>query len=118
MSCKYEGLLPGEHPEYSLGLAFSLLLCEILLVPEVGMHLFEVHALDGSKGVLRDRRGRVHSGLFCSGGANPGDVFGAASPMATTVELALVALILQLSSILDAVVKDARVRLPFTIPSF
>ena len=54
MSCKYEGLLPGEHPEYSLGLAFSLLLCEIFLILEVGLHLFEVHAMNSGERVFGD----------------------------------------------------------------
>ena len=45
---------PIEHPEYSLGFAFSQLLCEIFLIPEVGLHLLKVHATDGCEGVLGD----------------------------------------------------------------
>ena len=95
--------LPSEHPEYSLGFAFSLLLCEILFVPEVGLHLFKIHSSNGSEGVFGDRRGRVHRRLFCSGGSNLSDVLGAVGLMTTSVEFALVALVLGLSAILDAV---------------
>ena len=52
MNCKRKSPLPGEHPEYSLGFAFSLLLCEILFVPEVGLHLFKVHSSNGGEGVF------------------------------------------------------------------
>ena len=52
MSCECESLFPSEHPEYSLGFAFSLLLCEILFVPEVGLHLFKVHASYSSERVF------------------------------------------------------------------
>ena len=54
MNSESVSLLSFEHPEYSLGFAFSLLLCEILFIPEVGLHLFKIHAMDGSKEVLGD----------------------------------------------------------------
>ena len=54
MSFEYESSLPGEHPEYSLGFAFSLLLLEIFHIPEVGFQLVKVHASDGSKRVFVD----------------------------------------------------------------
>ena len=41
--------------------------------------------------------------LLCGGGANFGDVLGAVGPVASSVELALVALVLRLLAILDAV---------------
>ena len=53
MSFKCESL-PIEHPEYSLGFAFSQLLCKIFLVPEVCLHLLKVHAADGCEGILGD----------------------------------------------------------------
>ena len=103
MSCKYEGPSPGEHPEYSLGLAFSLLCCKILFIPEVGLHLFKVHALDGGERVFGDWWGQVCSGLFCSGGMNFGDVLGAIDSVSSSMELAFVTLVLWFSAVLDAV---------------
>ena len=102
MSCEYKSPLPGEHPEYLLGFAFSLLLCEILFVPEVGLHLFKVHSSDSSKGVFGNGRGQVRRGLFRGRNSNFGHVLGAVGPMTSSVELALVALVLQLLAILDA----------------
>ena len=103
MSFEWKSPLPGEHPEYSLGFAFSLLLCEILFVPEVGLHLFKVHSLDGGKGIPGYRRGRVCHCLFRSGGSYFSDVLRAVGPMTAPMELAFVALVLWLSAILDAV---------------
>ena len=102
-SFEWKSLLPGEHPEYSLDFAFSLLLCEILFVPEVGLHLFEVHSSDGGEGVFGNRRSRVHRGLLRSRGPNLCDVLRAAGSVTTSVELALAALILWLSAVFDAV---------------
>ena len=95
--------MSGEHPEYSLGFAFSLLLCEILFVPEVGLHLFKVHSADSGEGVFGNRRGRVRHSLLRGGGPDFGNVLGAVSPMTAPMELALGALVLWLSAILDAV---------------
>ena len=95
--------MPGEHTEYSLGFAFSLLLCEILFVPEVGLHLFKVHSSDGGEGVFGYRRGRVCRCLFRSRGSYFSDVLGAVGPMTASMELAFVALVLWLSAVLDAV---------------
>ena len=103
MSFECEGPSPIEHPEYSLGLAFSQLLCEIFLIPEVHLHLFKVHAVDGCKGILGDRRGCVCGGLFGGGGMNLGSILGAISVMPTSVELALTALILWLLAIPNSV---------------
>lgn len=57
------GLFPGEHPEYSLDFAFSLLL-EVLHIPEIGLHLLEVHDSYNSERVLEDYSRSVCSGLF------------------------------------------------------
>ena len=92
----------GEHPEYSLGFAFSLLLCKILFVPEVGLHLFKVHSLDSGKGVFGDGRSQVHRSLLHGGSLNFGDVLGAVGPVTSSMELALVALVLRLAAVLDA----------------
>ena len=85
---------PVEHPEYSLGFAFSRLLYKILLVPEVCLHLFKIHAMDGCEGVLGDGRGCVCGGLFCQGGVDLGNVLQTVTLMATTMELAFTTLIL------------------------
>ena len=103
MSCEYRGPFPGEHPEYSLGFAFSLLLCEILFVPEVGLHLFKVHASDGGERVFGDQRGQMCRGLFHSSGMNFGNVLGAVGLMTSTMKLAFITLVLQLVAVLDAV---------------
>ena len=95
--------MPGEHPEYSLGFAFSLLLCEILFVPEVGLHLFKIHSSDGGEGVFGNRRGRVRHCLFRSRDSNLSDILQAVGSMTASVELALAALVLWLSAVLDAV---------------
>ena len=100
MCFKCKGPLPIEHPEYSLGLAFSLLLCEIFLIPEVGLHLFKIHATDSCEGVLGDGRGCVGSCLFGRGSVNLCDILGAGALMAASVELALAALILRLLAVL------------------
>ena len=102
MNCERKSPLSSEHPEYSLGFAFSLLLCEILFVPEVGLDLFEVHSANGGKGVLGNRRSRVHCCLFRGRGPYFGDVLGAVGPMTASMELALAALVLRLSAVLDA----------------
>ena len=102
MSCEQKSPLPGEHPEYSLGFAFSLLLFEILFVPEVGLHLFEVHSANGSEGVFGNRRGRVCRGLLRGRGSNFGDILRAVGLVAATMELVLGALVLWLLAILDA----------------
>ena len=49
-SCEYESL-PVEHPEYSLGFAFSQLLGEFFSVPEICLHLVEIHAPNGGERV-------------------------------------------------------------------
>ena len=95
--------MPGEHPEYSLGFAFSLLLCEILFVPEVGLHLFKIHSSNSSKGVTGNQRGQMHRGLFYSGGTNFSDILGAVSPVTSAMELAFVTLVLGLAAVLDAI---------------
>ena len=102
MSDECESLLPGEHPEYSLGFAFSLLLCEILFVPEVGLHLFKVHSPDSHKGVFCNGGSRVCRCLLHGRSSNFSDVLGAVGPVTSSVELALVALVLWLSAVLDA----------------
>ena len=95
--------MPGEHPEYSLGFAFSLLLSEILFVPEVGLHLIKVHSSNGGKGIFGNRRGRVCRCLLCGSGSNFSDVFGAIGPVTASMKLALAALVLWLSAVFDAV---------------
>ena len=95
--------MPGEHPEYSLGFAFSLLLCEILFVPEVGLHLFKVHSVNGGKGVFSNRRGRVCCGLLHSRGLDLGDILGAIGSVTSSMELALGALVFWFLAVLDAV---------------
>ena len=57
--------------------------------------------MDGSEGVLGDRRGCMGRSLFSRGSVNLGDVLGAVLSMTATVELALVALILQLFAVPD-----------------
>ena len=101
-NCKYESL-PIEHPEYSLGFAFSRLLSKFLAVPEVGLHLFEVHSSNGSKGVPSGRRRRVRGCLFFSGSADFSNVLRTVAPMSPSVEFAFAAWVLRLSAILDAV---------------
>ena len=101
-NCKYESP-PVEHPEYSLGFAFSRLLGEFLTIPEVCLHLLEVHASDGSKGVPSSRGCRMRRCLFLSRGADFGDVLRTVAPMPSSVELAFSARVLRLSAILDAV---------------
>ena len=103
MSFECKGLSPVEHPEYSLGLAFSQLLCEIFLIPAVHLHLFKVHAMDGCKGVLGDRRGCVCGCLFHRGGVDFSSILGTVPAMSTAVELALAALILQLLAVPNSV---------------
>ena len=101
-SCEYESS-PVEHPEYSLGFAFSRLLSKVLAIPEVRLHLFEIHASDGGEGVPSGRRGRMGRGLFLSGRADFSNVLRTVAPMSAAVELALLARILRLSAVLDAV---------------
>ena len=101
--------MPSEHPEYSLGFAFSLLLCEILFVPEVGLHLFKIHSSDSGKGVFGNGGGQVCCGLFHGRNSNFGNVLGAVGPVASSMELALIALVLQLSAVLDAVTLSSAV---------
>ena len=48
-------------------------------------------------------------GLLHGGGSNFGDVFGAVHPVAPSMELALVTLVLRLSAILDAVTLSSAV---------
>ena len=103
MSFKCESPLPGEHPEYSLGFAFSLLLCEILFVPEVGLHLVKDHASYSSKGVFSSGGCHVHGGLFCRCGMCFGNVLLTVMPMSTAMELTFPGLVLWLLEILDAV---------------
>ena len=93
----------GEHPEYSLGFAFSLLLCEILFVPEVGLHLFEVHSTNSGEGIFGNRGGQVCRGLLRGRGSNFGDILGTIGSMTSAVELTLGALVLRLSAVFDAV---------------
>ena len=64
-----DSLLPSEHPEYSLGFAFSHIL-KILHVPEVGLDLFKIHALYSGKGILWNCRWRVCHSLFHHGGTD------------------------------------------------
>ena len=94
---------PVEHPEYSLGFAFSRLLIELLVIPEVRLHLFEIHASDGGEGIPSGRRGRVCGGLLFSGCADFSDILRTVAPMSAAVELAFSAWILRLSAVLDAV---------------
>ena len=94
---------PVEHPEYSLGFAFSRLLGEFLTIPEVRLHLFKVHASDSSEGVPSGRRGRMGGGLFFSGRADFSDVLRTVAPVSAAVELASAAWVLRLSAVLDAV---------------
>ena len=89
--------------EYSLGFAFFQLLCEIFLIPEVCLHLFEVHATDGCEGILGDGGGHVCHSLLGGGSTDLGDVLGAVSSMTATVELALATLILRLLAVPDSV---------------
>ena len=101
-SFEYESS-PVEHPEYSLGFAFSRLLGEILAIPEVHLHLFEVHASDGSEGIPSGRGRRMRGCLFFSGRADFSDVLRIVAPMSASVELAFAAWVLRLSAVLDAV---------------
>ena len=101
-NCKYESS-PVEHPEYSLGLAFSRLLSEFLSIPEVRLHLFEIHASDGGEGVPGGRRGRMGGGLLFSGRADFSDVLRTVAPVSAAVELAFSARVLRLPAILYAV---------------
>ena len=101
-NCEYESP-PVEHPEYSLGFAFSRLLSEFLAVPEVRLHLLEVHAPDSGKGISSGGRRRMRGRLFLSRGADFGDVLRTVAPMSTSVELAFAAWVLWLSAVLDAV---------------
>ena len=102
MNCEYESS-PVEHPEYSLGFAFSRLLGEFLPIPEVRLHLLEVHPSDSGEGVPSGRRRRMRGCLFLSRGADFGDVLRTVAPMSASVELAFAAWILWLSAVLDAV---------------
>ena len=62
-------------------------------------------------------------GLLRGGGLNFGDILGAVRPMASSVELALIALVLQLSAIFEAMALDSAVetlvvswwRIPFAL---
>ena len=116
--------MPGEHPEYSLGFAFSLLLSKILFVPEVGLHLFKVHSSNGGEGIFSDGRGRVRRSLLCGRSSNFGDILGAIGPVTSSMELALSALVLWLSAVLDAMILGPAVetlvvlwqRVSFTLP--
>ena len=101
-SCEYESL-PVEHPEYSLGFAFSQLLGEFLPIPEVRLHLFEVHSLNSGKGIPSGGRRRMHGGLFFSGGADFSDILRTVTPMSASVELAFSARVLRLVAVFDAV---------------
>ena len=101
-SYEYESS-PVEHPEYSLGFAFSRLLSEFLSVPKIRLHLFEIHATDGSKRIPGSGRSRVCGGLLFSGRADFGDVLRTVTPMSAAVELAFSAWVLRLSAVLDAV---------------
>ena len=101
-SCKCESL-PIEHPEYSLGFAFSRLLSKFLAIPEIGLHLLEVHTTDGGERIPSGGRSRVCGGLFFSGGADFSDVLRTVAPMSTSVELAFSAWTLRLLAVLDAV---------------
>ena len=55
--CNRKSLLPGEHSEYSLGFSFSLLLYKILVVLEVGLHLFKIRSSNSGEGVTGNQRG-------------------------------------------------------------
>ena len=101
-SCEYESL-PVEHPEYSLGFAFSRLLGDILLVPEIRLHLLEVHAPNGGERIPSGGRRQMCGSLFLSRGADFGDVLRTVAPMSTSVELTFAAWVLWLSAVLDAV---------------
>ena len=101
-SCEYESS-PVEHLEYSLGFAFSRLLSKILAIPEVRLHLLEVHSSDGGERIPGGRRGRMGGGLLFSGRADFSDVLRTVTPMAAAVELAFSAWVLRLSAVLDAV---------------
>ena len=94
---------PIEHPEYSLGFAFSRLLGKILAIPEVCLHLFKVHASDGGEGIPSGGRGRMRGCLLFSGHADFSDVLRTVAPMSAAVELAFAARVLRLSAVLDAV---------------
>ena len=101
-SCEYESP-PVEHPEYSLGFAFSRLLGEFLSIPEICLHLVEIHASDGGERISSGRRCRMHGCLFFSRGADFGNVLRTVAPVSSSVELAFTAWVLRLSAILDAV---------------
>ena len=101
-SFEYESS-PVEHPEYSLGLAFSRLLGEFLTIPEVRLHLFEVHSSDGGEGISSGRGRRMRGRLFLSRGADFSDVLRTVAPMSASVELAFAAWVLRLSAVLNAV---------------
>ena len=94
---------PIEHPEYSLGFAFSRLLSEFFAIPEVRLHLLKVHASDGGEGISSGRGRRMRGGLLFSGRADFSDVLRTVAPMSTAVELAFSAWVLRLSAVLDAV---------------
>ena len=98
-SSEYESS-PVEHPEYSLGFAFSRLLSEFLTIPEVRLHLFKIHASDGGEGIPGGRRGRMRGGLLLRGRADFSDVLRTVAPMSASVELAFSARVLRLAAVL------------------